>query len=347
MQESISYKKTQHNRGGFKLYDLYPWGATCQPGQLLPDGIHQLILLGKFLKTAYRQKFQESFSKEKNSVDVHVLSGPDEVQYQTAMAFSQGFLKSKEFKNMTAQKTLENFCLREENQSCRCKYTEVLKEPVHRAIKQGHFMFKPGYPSADHLAEKINCFRHCGSVVEISQSLLLRACQGMKFFCNHGTDCLTPSLVATLIEENDSYWENLSRDTVFRSYAKLHSYPFLKRIVNLIEKASSSGSHTGSMYLYSSEQDFSTHVLSALGFKVNRAPSYADRLTFEIWQQKGRLGERKHFIRVLHDGMDVTSNLPFCRNRLVDGLCAVNFLINHLADEVLSHQTSYGEACNS
>ncbi|XP_064610864.1 2-phosphoxylose phosphatase 1-like [Liolophura sinensis] len=344
MQESISYKKTQHNRGGFKLYDLYPWGATCQPGQLLPDGIHQLVLLGKFLKNAYREKFQEM---GRNSVDVHALSAPDEVHYQTAMAFSQGFLETNDFKKLIVQKALENFCLREGNQSCRCQYTEVLKEPVDRAVKQGHFMFKPGHSSTNQLAEKISCDQHCGSVVEISQNLLLRACQGMKFFCNAGADCLTPSLIATLIEENDSYWQNLSRDTVFRSYAKLHSYPFLKRIVNFVEEASRTGSHTNSMYLYSSEHDFSTQVLSALGFKVSRAPSYANRLAFEIWVQKSRLGERKHLIRVLHDGIDVTPSLPFCRNRLVDGLCKVKFLIDYLKGEILSHQTSYGEACKS
>ena len=134
------------------------------------------------------------------------------------------------------------------------------------------------------------------------------------------------------------------RDT----YIKLNTlqvYPLLLEIARHQEMVANGSSHK--RFVLYSAHDKTLHALKiALGVRDVTHQPYASRLVFELYR---KWDDKSLYLRVLFNGMDLTSQLSFCtKSDNLHGMCAFESFKNFIFDtEARVGDKSYRDACYS
>ncbi|PAV65289.1 hypothetical protein WR25_13029 [Diploscapter pachys] len=146
-----------------------------------------------------------------------------------------------------------------------------------------------------------------------------------------------------ILRDHGAYFVSHGRKELVESFRAVQSLPGLKNSMDplrLVDKALGNyicrrkalpcaNGHCLTYDLLS--QIFSGHDVSltplarCLRFPYIDPPYYATRMVFEIYDNSNG----SFFIRVLYDGVDVTSHLSFCKNKLIDSLCPATLFQNY------------------
>ena len=101
-----------------------------------------------------------------------------------------------------------------------------------------------------------------------------------------------------------------------------------------------------SFVIYSGHDITITPLATILEIHSGKWPPFASRVVIELYK---KIENKIHyFIKILHNGHDVTSSVVFCRNKLSKGFCKLKYFLDfvkkHLHDVGFD---SYGQGCNS
>lgn len=103
---------------------------------------------------------------------------------------------------------------------------------------------------------------------------------------------------------------------------RLSLFPFLVEVISKLEAAVNSSSSRPGLTIFSGHDTVIAPTLAALGVYdrdgfLCRWPSYASRIIFEVYRPKSFSVSSKHTIRVIFNGIDVTSLIPACSEYIV------------------------------
>uniref|UniRef100_A0ACB8FA51 2-phosphoxylose phosphatase 1 n=1 Tax=Sphaerodactylus townsendi TaxID=933632 RepID=A0ACB8FA51_9SAUR len=130
-------------------------------------------------------------------------------------------------------------------------------------------------------------------------------------------------------------------------YALLATHPLLNQTVNRMQRIAE-GKGGELFVLYSAHDVTLSPVLSALGITEARFPRFAARLVFELWKDGKK--NKEHFIRILYNGVDVSSQTSFCRDynqRYNMPMCPLEKFVHFVKQDMFSpfNTTNYYDAC--
>ena len=323
--EHMRKQKPVH-AGAFSGWSTYPDSPRCGPAQLTVQGTLQLLLSGLALKKAYVTEwnlFIDGFLPADN-LDVQCTRLPR--TYQSAVAFLYGALPSFNLSEIAFSPVRNDyFCRGSGLPDACCRFLERVK--VGMESGGGDPSSRSGGRSmVNHTGLMLtlsDLFKVDRSdlppIADVVDFLQGYACHNLPFPCcsRHGY------MPAKLL---DQLWSLLDVDgaarvtsSAFQRHSRIASHFLLSDIANKMVRVSRNRSALR-LSLYSGHDTTLTPLLTALGIDDGRWPHYAFRIVFELYGE--RTSPRRHFIRVVKDGLDVTAAVPFCRgNGALGGLC--------------------------
>ncbi|XP_015269109.1 PREDICTED: 2-phosphoxylose phosphatase 1 [Gekko japonicus] len=141
-------------------------------------------------------------------------------------------------------------------------------------------------------------------------SLLCHFCHNVSFPCTKN-GCITMEHFKVIKAHQLEDEKERQEKKYYYLYALLATYPLLNQTVNRMQRIAE-GKGEELFVLYSAHDVTLSPVLSALGITEARFPRFAARLVFELWKDGKK--NKEYFIRILYNGVDVSSQTSFCRD---------------------------------
>ena len=322
-------KDQQPPRSKFSSWSLYPRNTVCSNSQLTGQGAVQQLFNGLAMKEKYVKKWN-LFGPQFSPSQLDIRSTPISRTYQSVVSLLYGFLPQFNVSEVDILPS-ENiyFCNPSMVPGVCCERSMRLKKLQDDARAAG----RQRNPDLTDLAEvldiKAGRLPPLAVLVDLFQGY---ACHGMKLPCGKGGKCVTASMLEKLWALVDSEGLAASRNTKFDQYSRALAHSLLAEILTNMLKVSRNQSPVR-FTVYSGHDLTMTALLQTLGIYKGKWPSYATRLTFELYRKLRAKGE--HYVRVIHNGQEITSLVRFCHRRTVEGMCALNHFKNFIYVENL------------
>ena len=323
---------------GFESWQLYPSNNNCKGSDLTPLGMQQHIITGKYLGWKYRQNL--------NLTKLHIRSTYVSRTYQSAVAVLLGMLTHKELENARIFRSGQlSFCSQALfSQSCECPGADKLLETASKETDQ----FERRDQNKQKLITEVS--RILGT--QISDDVLAYflidvfmtfACHTISLPCVE--HCFSHSHLEMIWEVQDKLGKNMVfKNQNFIKYVHLYLHPLLTEISNRMTNFIRKKQKIESFVLYSGHDITITPLAVVFGIHDGKWPPFASRIVIELYK---KIESKFHyFIKVLYNGKDVTSDVSFCKNKILKRFCKLKYFLdfvkNHLRDVGL---VSYENAC--
>ena len=341
------FQNIQQGHNAFKVFPANPKKHICTQKDLTPFGSLQLIRNGEFLSKVYT-KYVSSLHNVILGSMVDIQSISEKLHYQSALAFSHGFLEREVFAHSIIEKSLPNFAPKSMNANINCPKLNRYSYMMEDGINSGLYVYKRGHPSTKKLANLLKS-QHVmkSSALELVVTLLLYFCNKLSPSCfdaKPGAKCLnvTSEGLNTAFNMADSYMRSLSLDPMFKDISSLSTFPALKQIIEKITSMNSSAF----FHIYSGKYSFLLYLLRTLDVRINSVPPAASRVVLEVYKHTI---DNSTFFRLLFNGKDVTINVLSCKTFFhhFSGLCPFNVLKDYVNNGILAkfNSESYEQAC--
>ncbi|KAK6176468.1 hypothetical protein SNE40_014752 [Patella caerulea] len=345
-QTMDSFTGKQNTGSLFLNWALYPNRAVCDSSFLTPVGALQHIINGVHFNQKYVQNlklFKEVFSPDQVKIKVTEYSRT----YQSAMAFLYGFLPTFNLTELNVQLTRNIFFCSEKavGSSCECPSIQHFKKLSNREVMSA----KLNLTRQKHLRKEI------AEVFELNVDQLpfnyamfdilsSYACHGIKLPCNNKGKCITKDMLSGLTEYLDKSGAAYEKSPSFKKHNQLSSYPLLMDIGNHMISVAH-GKTNEKFVLYSGHDKTVSPVLSVLGINPGKWVKYATRVVFELYNRHDV--KDHYYIRILHDGKDLTSQVNFCKEKMSNGLCKIKHFLQFLKEDILNETRTkqFSKAC--
>lgn len=269
--------------------------------------------------------------------------------FQSAVAFMFGFAPEIDMSRLSAVEMADNntLCMKQTGHQCACM-----------AVRSGFISsFSASFgqqssairdePSVHRIAERL------GMMVEKLPRLTHIFDVAMTHFC-HGlaVGCLGALFVRDVFDAIGKAGQFAVADVHYQRLARLKAQPLLYEIAHRMKRQLQSAVSVPKFILYSGHDSTIEPLAAAIGVSNGMWPRYASRLVFELYAPAEEAGSHTNAsIRVLHDGEDVTRQLPFCKDIRSDvslPLCPLSAFLDFVNDRKFSGgpgETGYDEEC--
>ncbi|KAL8597075.1 hypothetical protein ACOMHN_057564 [Nucella lapillus] len=319
LRHMAEQKTRQRSHGDFADWALYPQHRKCGSSLLTGPGAAQHLLNGLSLRRKYRDTlFAPPFS---SSAHLAVHSTLTSRTYQSALAFVYGLLPRFDISDVyvrAAQNVM--FCRPSLVPAACCANLAKLRQEVDAAVRIPRAVDSAWQaamlPLARIFGVKVNRLPGPSQLVDVLQG---HACHDLSLPCGEKGRCVTPALLGKLWEVVDGAGKRSSQEAVFDRYCRTVMHSLLLEVLKSMQDVARNRSDTR-VTLYSGHDLTMTPLLQTLGLYEGKWPNYATRVVLELYRK--RSAPRQHFLRVLHNGRDVTSRVRFCQGAMVQGkLC--------------------------
>ena len=313
---------------------LYPSHQICGEGQLTGQGAVQHIINGMHYAQHYLHQHQ-LFSSEDWDQKYVIHSTEVSRTFQSAIAFTYGFLPEFDLSRLQLYRAsgLE-FCeQRVLHGMCKCPGLDSLRQQAERECKMTNAEVQLFSALTKHVGEVVHLMgKKIPGPSSLMDALSYLACHSIALPCNSNGTCLTAKTFETVWKLIDRKTRCLSQNDRYKDFAKSSMHGLLYRIVRDFGIAAQNGS-TPTFHLYSGHDTTVEPLITALELDNIVWPRFATTITFELYRHQSK-GE--HFIRVLRNGRDVTSEVVFCRGKTgTSGMCALTHFSYYVAEESL------------
>ena len=346
----IAYRRRENPKSSFKSWSLYPTRTFCEGAQLTGFGAHQQLVSGDYLHNKYIQKWQ-LFGEEFSPDQLLVKSTEYSRTYQSIIAFLFGILPRFNLTELHIERFQSTvFCSEKETGiKCYCPRAFEYKQKSDRlmgAIDRNN----SNYSSlVTHLSDIFAVPRHQLPWLSAMWDILMSpGCHNLSLPCGSTGKCVTPSLIqriGNVLKEEELSRINPQTDFHFYKYAHIAMFPVLLEVAKRMENTTKQRTPI-KLAVYSGHDITLTPLAAVLGINMGEWPPYASRIVFELYSKAVSSG-RRHFIRILYNGKDVTSKVIFCRDRTINGMCHLKYFIDFVSEDILRFLgvSKYSEAC--
>lgn len=206
----------------------------------------------------------------------------------------------------------------------------------------------------------------------LRDALLTYVCHGASLPCTDleaQRTCVKSDHVTGLFAYTDWESKQVAKSSSRNKYGLLKAYGMLRGIVTFMLRIISEA--RPKVVLYSGHDKTLEYLATALGLVSDVATYYASRLVIEVYKINPRNDNRlasDFYFRVVANGRDLTSRIPFCRNANTYGddgqagggggggggrkgikLCPIENIVRQLHDDyfVPFNATNFKDACSS
>ncbi len=342
-------------QSSFFKFGLYPKAKECQPGHLTPNGAAQHVKNGAFFKKAYVDKWK--LLNDDYQGQIKLVSTIRQRTFQSGVALLYGLVPEFDFSKLHITDALDSKMCSRTNPlyPCSCdsitRYMDVLAGTFGQTL--------PKFTAKKDLRK---AYKQIAQALGISQKEVPRASHIMDVaivhMCHHmklpGSQekCMEPSSLRTVVEAINDNGHQQAKNPVYKLVSRLRMYPLLNEMVMNIEERITTKS-AARFYLYSGHDSTIDPLLTALNISDGMWPMYACRVNVELYSTKEATvpGPKRYFIRVLYNGLDVTTKVIFCRGKTRpewSDMCPLQHFKDFTQDSNVVQDlklTSYKQAC--
>ncbi|XP_076472753.1 2-phosphoxylose phosphatase 1-like [Babylonia areolata] len=325
LRDMAEQKERQRKHGDFASWSLHPQHQTCGSSQLTGQGALQHLFNGLSLRRKYGEGwglFSPPFSP---LAHLAVHSTVTSRTYQSAVAFIYGLLPRFDLSQVHVRASPNvMFCRPSLVPAACCSNLGKLRQEVDRAVRVPRAVDSAWQAAMPPLARifgvKVNRLPGPTQLIDILQG---HACHNLSLPCGGeegGGGCVTPTLLEKLWALVDGAGQRSSQQAVFNRYSRTVTHSLLLEMLKSMQETAHNRSAVR-FTLYSGHDLTMTPLLQTLGLYEGKWPPYATRLVWELYRR--RSAPRKHYLRVLHNGRDMTSRVRFCQGHTDQGMCAL------------------------
>lgn len=320
-------KDRQPPKSEFSRWALYPQMRVCGNSQLTGVGALQHVYNGLALREKYIQKwhiFGEMFSP---STQLYLQSTLLSRTYQSAVAFLYSFLPRFNITELDIRVSKDTvFCNSAFVPHECCESLGKLRQEAERRGPKKNVknpLRKPAYKRiADVFGVKIGQLPWPSALMDMFQGYI---CHKITLPCGPMGKCIEADIMEKLWALMDSDGLALVQDPKIEQYSRLVTHSILTEIYSGMARAAKNVTPVR-FSLYSGHDITITPLLHALGTHDGKWPPYASRVVFELYTKMVPSGD--HYIRVLYNGRDITSQVRFCLGRTEVGMCSLKHFQN-------------------
>ncbi|XP_048258678.1 2-phosphoxylose phosphatase 1-like [Haliotis rufescens] len=337
----------QREDSGFMSWALYPGRKVCDSSQLSAVGAKQLLNIGYLMHERYVQKWR-LFGPNFRADQVLPRSTEYSRTYQSAIAFLYAFLPRFNLTEMHVKRVSNLFFCSEQTLAapCTCPVLRSLKKQAD-AQASSAVRNSTGYDTlinamANIYDMPVSRLPRLWAMMDV---FLSHTCNSLPLPCNKQGKCITQRMVTELWGHVTNYTKYLITDENYRKYASLALHPFLTEISEQMQDAANGVINT-KFHLLSGHDATLVPLTVVFGAGGGTWPRYAARIVLELYSRKDT---SEHYIRVLHDGKDVTREVIFCHGHTHDGMCPLKQFVDFVLRYNLRHfdETDYINLCYS
>lgn len=314
----------QPARSDFAHWALYPQHSECSSSQLTGVGAVQHLLNGLALREKYvkgRGLFGPRFSP---STQLDLRSTLISRTYQSAVALLYAFLPRFNLTELDIHAARNSmFCSPGLVPGICCSNLVKLKQEADKGPHRRGERNPAWLPAMGALSEvfgvRVNHLPWPTALVDLLQG---HACHGLPLPCGDGGNCVTAQLMDKLWALVDSDARSFTQNSRYDRYCRTIVHSLLLEILTNMERVTRNQSPV-KFTLFSGHDLTVTPLLQALGVHDGKWPHYATRVVFELYRKLRAQGA--HYIRVVHNGRDITPRVRFCRGRTEAGMCPLKY----------------------
>ncbi|OWF40297.1 2-phosphoxylose phosphatase 1-like [Mizuhopecten yessoensis] len=320
----------------------------CPPGQLSPLGMAKLRQHGRYLRDTYSDLFEHGSEIHHSNKWIKVLSGQDASSFHSTLSFLSGFLPRKHVHTVNVEKVTNRLCDMSQTE-CHCpniaRSAPFLMDSVLNHT-QGSDSQIPANKSFSKFLEKF-CKRNMSSVDALNQLSPLICDKSLPSTGCRGNRCwnVSRSHIGRLFQVLDKHIEKWMTHIPNLEHSRLYVFPFLNSLLNSIKNVQLATSPR--LLVYTSNEEFMLHLLTAMENKLEKFPRSGSRLVFELLS-KSQQQKKHYFLRVLFNGRDVTTSIPLCSRRYDERVCPLKYFADYhnLNFKNMFSKSNYEERCS-
>ncbi|KAK7094167.1 2-phosphoxylose phosphatase 1-like [Littorina saxatilis] len=316
-------KNKQPPRSEFANWALYPQHKECSSSQLTGTGALQHLLNGLALKEKYIEQWDLFHPHFSPADQLDIRSTLISRTYQSAMALLYAFLPRFDLSELDVRVSKNSmFCSSNVPPAC-CSNLNKLKQEADKGRHKRGRKNPAWVPAMGALADvfglKISQLPWATSLVDMLQG---HACHGLPLPCGPDGKCITPDMMDKLWKLVVSDTQSYNKDPRFDRYSRTIIHSLLLDILASMDKVIRNASPVR-FTLFSGHDLTVSPLLQAFDVHNGMWPRYATRVVFELYEKDNSNGQ--HYLRVLHNGKDITAGVRFCRGRTEQGMCHVKY----------------------
>jgi len=340
-----------------------PLTGECQLGQLTTVGLAQMLQLGKLLREVYGEKLGlKNGSLTRENTKLYTTRYRRTVQ--STVAFLSTFLGQDYLLKMTLHESFSvAFCF----DDCACPAAEKYARRFAKE-RAAHYRAHPAVVDLvehsapfvyDPLSSPLSSDPHA-----LRDAFLAYVCHGAQLPCSD-SECLKIDSVTGLFAYTEWEARQYARSSALRKASMLRAYGALRNVGNHLLSLISEKKPR--FVLYSGHDMTLQYLTAAMGIIADASvsPHYASHLILEVYRsdEAAEPPRPQDFsFRLVYNGRDVTSKVPFCRGRGVSRqqtmpdaetrksayLCPIESIVRFLHDDYFLsfNATNYKDACN-
>lgn len=308
--------------GPFHNFPLLP-ANECALGQLTLVGVSQLHKLGHVLRMVYGDKLGIGNGSLTNE-DIVVYSTRYRRTFQSTLAFLYTFLAPEDLQRIVLKESQSlAFCFND----CVCPAAETYRKIF--TVESSEYL--NSHPAVMKLVKFVTSIVFemphetlASNPHSLHDALLTYICHNSPLPCLSSAGdqdlCVRAEHVTSLFTYID--WESRQylKSHNLRKSCLLRAYGLLRNIVSFILHMVSEKKPR--IVLYSGHDKTIQYLTFALGISDGITPHYASRLIFELYRKKGKPKKdsplaREYYFRIVFNGKDLTNQVNFCRNSVV------------------------------
>ncbi|PAV89677.1 hypothetical protein WR25_16694 [Diploscapter pachys] len=280
----------------FSGYPKTPHRSQCSPANMTAEGALMINRMSSFLRSKYQPA--RLFSGE--HMDVKIVSSQYHRTFQSALSFIQAFFHKPSSFIPSLNLIASNFTFLCTSPACVCSQAKHWRSALYDSEHQAYFL--------SHGSK---------SLIESIQAL-----KSLPAFEN-AMDPLALAINETFVHGEEMY---AARDgLIARKLQSVEAYAVLYEVGKMLYYLQKQP-HSKIIRIFSGHDTVLIPLARSLRIPYIEPPYYATRMVFEAYDQP----ESPLLVRLLYDGVDVTSHLSFCRDKLIDGLCPASALQNYV-----------------
>ena len=340
-------------------FGCYPKQRTCMGAQLTGRGVVQHLVNGALLKDVYIRKYG-LVSNNPRLGDLAVRSTDYSRTYQSALAFMHGLLPDMDLAKLPLHITSHmNFCDdRLSGVSCNCPFINQLKEYAKKEklkMKSNITSYQSGAIKQEVASIYGMSTQHVPWIGGIVEVLMGYVCHGLALPCTHlsrvrgevASDedhCIKLPLIGKLWQYVDARGYIVLSGHAEQKYNLLYIYPLLREITQQLVNLSQ-GHQVPKITLYSGHDITLTPLIKVFGTYDGHWTPYGSRFIIETYSSS----DNTFYIRVLYNGVDLTSSVIFCKSHLIHNMCPLQYFSDFAFRELfrIFKNASYKQICKS
>ncbi len=304
----------------------FPNETNCSPAMLTGLGAVQLLEAGFKLRKVYQEN--HGLLRNWGQENINIVHTPHTRTWQSAISFLSGLLPGfRMSKVLIGMADFPLFCGSATAMAgvpCECASVGQLTHVGDRQV----------------LGKLLNSKLHTELLFELSSlanesvgrlprmkafwdNLNGYLCHNMSLPCDRNTTkCFTLDLMNRMWAVEDEQSQLQAENIFTRSASRLSTHHLLMYIRKHMQ-AALGGRSPVRFALFSGHDHTITPLMQTLGTGADRAPPFAARLVFELYES--RTNSSNQFLRILYNGRAVTKSVVFCRGHVGEnGLCPMH-----------------------